>query len=600
MLPSVTDRAARDQAAAIARATFDGFLQSDLTPTGMQAPALIWAAAFLVAPAIFFPAQNLAKYPFIRRFHQELLERTLWDDRMLFLLMSTGAMGLVSVVLWDTLFPARRDAYVLTPLPVPLPVQMIGRLMGLMILCLAFVIALNALPAIAFPVTSSGGFAEMPRGILAHFVTMAGADAFVFFSVTSLQGVVILALGRRAASRLSSLAQAGSVVLLLLGLLFIGGIRAMTGDALIRGDASDPVLRFVPASWFLGLYEWMTGSPRPLMSVLALRAAIAAILPVGITVAIYAFGYQRLLARAVETPQRSTASGAMRVLSAAIRALFVRRPEEQAICAFVLRAISRSGRHSMLMSIYVGAGLAMMITFVLPDALRSGAAAFAAPTIAPLALPLVLSVALACGARILMTIPADMPARWVFQTASIGPRRVDAAVHKALLLIVLPPVMVTAVLTAGPLWGPSIALPHAIYCAALSLLLCETLLLKYRGIPLTRPYVPGASRFHLLWAVYLSLFLTYTFSSADLERTLFQAAGSRGVFIAAAVFTTCAMALWTARKLRLRGVTDIPFEADMPEDQMFQGFNLSEIQAAQAVAAQGAAAAGQRDGGLPR
>ena len=95
--------------------------------------------------------------------------------------------------------------------------------------------------------------------------------------------------------------------------------------------------------------------------------------------AIYAFGYKRLLARAVETPPRSTRSVARDALASRIvRALFIRRPEEQAICAFVLRAIARSGRHSMLMSIYIGAGLALMVTFVLPDVLRFGYGALAA------------------------------------------------------------------------------------------------------------------------------------------------------------------------------------------------------------------------------
>ena len=35
------------QVATIARATFKGFLESDLMPSGMQAPAMIWVAAFL-------------------------------------------------------------------------------------------------------------------------------------------------------------------------------------------------------------------------------------------------------------------------------------------------------------------------------------------------------------------------------------------------------------------------------------------------------------------------------------------------------------------------------------------------------------------------
>ena len=103
-----------DQTRTIARATFNGFLQSDLMPSGMQAPAIIWAAAFMVGPSIFLAAQNLLVYPLMRRFHPEAVEQALWMDRMLFLLMSAGGIGLVAVVLWDTLFPARRDAFVPT------------------------------------------------------------------------------------------------------------------------------------------------------------------------------------------------------------------------------------------------------------------------------------------------------------------------------------------------------------------------------------------------------------------------------------------------------------------------------------------------------
>src|SRR3954465_4835768 len=79
-----------DQARTIGRATFDGFLQSDLMPTGMQAPALIWAAAFMVGPALFLPAQYMVKYPFMRRFHPERLERAFWNDRTVFLFFFSG------------------------------------------------------------------------------------------------------------------------------------------------------------------------------------------------------------------------------------------------------------------------------------------------------------------------------------------------------------------------------------------------------------------------------------------------------------------------------------------------------------------------------
>ena len=574
-----------DQARTIARATFDGFLQSDLMPQGMQAPALIWAAAFLVGPALFFPAQHLVKYPMIRRFHPEMLERAFWGDRILFLLMSAGAIGVVCVVLWQTLFPARRDAFVLTPLPVPLGVQMAGRLLGLLTLCALFSIALNGIPTIAFPVVSSAGFLEMPRGMVAHLVATSSADAFVFFSLTSLQGLVILGAGTRAAHRLASLAQTGAVVVVLLALLFIGGIQGLTIDALVRSQPGDPYLLWNPVAWFLGLYEFLAGSPRPIMGTLALLAALAAIVPTAATIAIYAFGYQRLLTRAVETPPRSTRSPLARAASQILRWTIVRRPEEQAICAFTIRAIARNPRHSLLMSIYVGASLAMMITFVLPELLRHGPSAFAAPTVSMLAVPLVLSFGLAVGIRILMTIPAELPARWVFQTSALPPRRVDAATHKALLLLVLPPVMLVAGASAGLLWSARLGAVHAVYCAALSLLLCEVLLLRFRAVPLTRPYVPGGSRIHFLWALYLSVFFTYTFTAAALERDLMEGYGARAVLEAAAVVAGVALAVWARRKVTLRSAAPVPFEAEIPEGEMFQGFNLTEIYAAQAVAA---------------
>ena len=178
-----------------------------------------------------------------------------------------------------------------------------------------------------------------------------------------------------------------------------------------------------------------------------------------------------------------------------------------------------------------------------------------------------------------------MPARWVFQTTSIEPRRVDAAVHKTMVLVVVLPTMLSAGISAGVLWGALAAAQHAAFCGALALMLCELMLLRYRGIPLTRPYVPGASQFHLLWALYLTAFTTYTLTSASLELQLMREAGSKGIAWAAAVFSAIAFVLWARRKLKVRTWTDVPFEAEMPEDQMFQGFNLSEIHAAQAVAA---------------
>ena len=578
--PSSSLRTGSRQAATIARATFDGLLESDLMPSGMQAPAMIWAAAFLVAPSLCLPAVYMVKYPFIRRFHPAMVETAFWGDRLLFLLLSAGAMGLISVVLWDTLFPARRDAFVLTPMPIPLGVQMLGRLSGLVLLFAAFTVALNAIPAIAFPAVSAGAFIQIPRGIVGHLVAAIAANAFVFFSVTSAQGLVILAFGRRAAARLAVIAQAGAVLLFLLSLLFLDPVRGFTVDAVRRGDPGAPGLLFWPPSWFLGLYEFIAGTPRPLMNGLALEGLLAGLVPFAVTVAIYAFGFKRLLARAVEAPPRTTRFALVALGSRVIRTILVRCPEEQAICAFVLRAIARSGRHSMLLSIYVGAGLAMMATSVIPAVARFGYDAFTTPGVAMLSPPLVLSAALAVGMRILLTIPVDLPARWVFQTAALVPRRIDAGVHKAMLLLAIPPVAVFAGVSAWVLWGPAIAWRHAVFCACLTLVLCEVLLSTFKGSPMTRQYVPGRSRFHMWWAFYLTAFTTYCYSMAGLEASLLRGGG---LLIASGVFVALAFAAWLLRTIKLREVEEVSFEVEAL-DEMFQGFNLTETYAAQSVA----------------
>jgi len=89
----------------------------------------------------------------------------------------------------------------------------------------------------------------------------------------------------------------------------------------------------------------------------------------------------------------------------------------------------------------------------------------------------------------------------------------------------------------------------------------------------------------VLWALYLSAFFTYTYSMSALERILFVSGGSAAVFQATEAFAGIALALWIWRKVKIRGADEVPYEAAEPDDEMFQGFNLSEIHAAQSVAA---------------
>ena len=236
----------------------------------------------------------------------------------------------------------------------------------------------------------------------------------------------------------------------------------------------------------------------------------------------------------------------------------------------------------MLMSIYVGAGLALMATSVIPAVVRFGYDAFATPGVAMLSPPLVLSVALAVGMRILHD-----DSRGPAGAVGLSDRRRSCRggstprVHKAMLLLVIPPVALFAGVSAWVLWGPAIAWRHAVFCAGLTLVLCEVLLGTFKGSPMTRQYVPGRSRFHMWWAFYLTAFTTYCYSMAGLEATLLR---QGGLLIASGVFVSLAFAVVARRaRYKLREVEEISFEVEAL-DEMFQGFNLTETYAAQSVA----------------
>jgi len=568
------------QAATIARATFGGFLQSDIMPQGLQASAVIWAAAFLAAPTLLLSAQGLSKYALLQRYMPHLVERNLWSDRALFILLSCGSIGLVCVITWDTLFPMRRDVFVLGPLPVSQRVQAVGRLGGLFALFAAFAAALNVVPAVIFSMSSALHMDVAIRGIPAHLAACVAADAFVFFTLTTVQGVLLVFFSRRAAERVAPILQTFTVVAVLLGLLFIDVLRAATAEALQRGDVSDPFLRWFPLSWFLGIYELLAGTTRPIMAWLALQGVLWAVIPLSITVGLYVFAFRRLCARALETQARSASFPLSRLASKALRHVFVRHPVEQAICAFTLRVFARSRRHRMLMAIYVGSALALIAAVVLPLIVNPNPASLARPNANLLSPPLILSAALAVGFRALLAIPVDLPARWLFRTCSLTPMRIGGGVHKAGLLVAVLPVTVTAWISAATLWGTSIAWQHTLFCTVLSVLLLEILLLRFGGVPFARQYVPGSSRFHMLWPIYMTAFLTYTYSAAAAERDLLRDGGLSGALIFLGIL---AMSAAIARVWSLWNAPELSFDVEIP-DEMFQGFNLSEGVAAHAVA----------------
>ena len=68
-------------------------------------------------PGVMIPSILLFKYALVAYVTPANFEASTWFDKMFFITWSMGAMGIITVLEWDALFPDRRDYAILTPLP---------------------------------------------------------------------------------------------------------------------------------------------------------------------------------------------------------------------------------------------------------------------------------------------------------------------------------------------------------------------------------------------------------------------------------------------------------------------------------------------------
>jgi len=254
-------------------------------------------------------------------------------------------------------------------------------------------------------------------------------------------------------------------------------------------------------------------------------------------------------------------------------------PVARAVKAFTLRTLVRSRQHRMLLAIYVGLGLAIVISSLVPPAIKNGMQAFAVPRMISLAAPLVMMFFILVGMRVLFAIPAEPKANWALRLREPGDHGIAIdGVRNAMLLSTVAPIVLLSAVSAAWLWGIAVARVHAIVCALLGWLLIEVLLLGFRKIPFSCTYFPGRSRIKTLWPLYLTAFTTYSFSMASLELVMLQHSWVLVLFSA-----ILCLAILTLTYVRWRVFDDglgFRFEEEDPE-ALFAGFHLSEGLAAQ-------------------
>ena len=528
----------------LTRAIFAGFFESELVQPGLpQVRLVIFAFVALMFPATQIPMRAAQAYDAVSRVRPDVLDLFMWPHKLLFIIMAMVGTAAVSLVIWENVFPDRRDAFILGPLPIRTRTMVTARLGALA--ALMAMIALGAsLPSALFYGLVAGGFS--PGGILrtmaSHFVATTGASAFAFLFLLSLQGLLINLVPARWLQRAMVLLQFVFVVAALEGLLLMQPVVHGLEQVMAPAGGIPAWMYWVPPAWFLALYEVLAGTTRPVQAY-AVPAVVAVAVLFVLAFGLYAITFRRLMRRAVEAgdSERIGAADARDPLTARAGAALTRSPVAGAVCRFAVITLFRNRRHRLLLTIFAGVGTTAAFMSVLVPFTRGRLASMFGPD-AVLPVGLVLIFFAVVGMRTLFAIPAEPSANWVFRLSDAEDARlhVRGAVAAIVALAVLPVIILLLPLHLYT-QGAAVTLIHSALLLGAGWLLAEIVLHNFRSVPFTSAYTAPATRVSLRWPLWLAGFLMFSFTLSAVEarllvRPLFAVLLVAGVGLAAAGF----------------------------------------------------------------
>jgi hypothetical protein len=477
------------------------FFDSDLitatehTPTALVgAVSVLMQWMFIYIQPLKLKYEHFSKLPVAGPYRAAVRADELW---LITLVMA--AIGLLTAIKWQSLFPGLRDYRALASLPIR-PWQMFAsKLLALLAVSAAAAIIVNALPSLTFPALCAGRWAIQPAlggRVFAHFAASAAASLFFLFGLVALEGVLLNLLRPRLFGRVTGSLQGVLVAAMLMLLVLSFSIQPRIADAAIQPRLA----RWLPPVWFLGLYQRLSGDPDPAMGILAHRALMALAAAIALTLAAYAMSYGRHRALLVEG---IAPGGKNRRWAAAALDWLVPEPRQQAVVSFIVKTLANSGQHRTILMAYGGFGLAILVTAMLTvpklyQPARVPAACFVYAHV-------ILLVFLLIGLRHLFSLPTELAANWTFRiTERDGRRHWMRAVDRLVLFAGATAMLAIPFPAEVRLLGWR-ALPEAVLFALFGLLCYEWAFSSWEKLPFTCSYLPGRTPAWILALKFLGL-----------------------------------------------------------------------------------------------
>jgi hypothetical protein len=415
-----------------------------------------------------------------------------------FLFMVTLAMNVVALfttLQWPSLFPGLRDYLALAGLPVRMRDIFVAKFTALLAFASMAVLGVTTLPSVLFPAVMAGRYdPHLVRQVPGIFVSGSLAGFFIFFSLVTVQGVLLNVLPVRQFQRVSLAAQGLLLAVLLCALPLVFSIPNLSPYM----DARPAWAVFAPPLWFLGVDQIIAGHWEPLAQRLSNIAYASVGLSAASAVLTYLWSYRRHRTRVIESPGGVESAGAA-TLPSVDRLLdrLIPDPRALAVFDFVAKSLARSRQHRLILTAFGAIALAV-ISEGFAELLIQGGALRRISVTAPafrqsmIAVPLALSLFTLSGLRYLFRLPVELRANWVFRVHEPGNAPALLAGAESFLIYwgVLPITVLTLPAEIAVL-GVGGGLLAALACLFASLALMELLLFSLERIPFTSSYFPG-------------------------------------------------------------------------------------------------------------
>jgi hypothetical protein len=397
-------------------------------------------------------------------------------DELGLLTLLFAVTGLIGLIQWQNFFPGRRDYLSLAGLPIRSRQIFLARFAAVLLFSTALVAAMNLLPSL----TSANIGAQAVASGLGCF--------FVLFAMVALQGVLLNTLPARLFARVSAYVQGVLIGALILAGLYSWSVREWPRAVIARLPEFGA---WVPPVWFAGLHERILGDQDPFLHRMATRALVAVLVAAGLTVLSYLMSFRRYRRLLVESP---TYVGVPRKSSWSLLRLAAGGPQQEAILQFMAKTLVRSRAHRMIWLAYAGAAVGVVVNSSLIDGvfLSKSTEIAKALKFAVLFWPLGTSAILLNGLRHVLSIPAELPANWIFRiTESQGRKQWMAAVERFVMLYAVAPIYLAIFPVAVSTLGWPIALRLTTLQVLVSLTMFELLFDSWQQLPFTCSYTPG-------------------------------------------------------------------------------------------------------------